>query len=70
MSPSSSPVEFSLNLNGTEVTVKCDPADRLLDVLRYRLGLPGTKDGCAESPLKKKSGDPKIAAGCPKFEGR
>ena len=48
MNPSRSVVEISFTLNGAPVTVECDPVDRLLDVLRYRLGLPGTKEGCGE----------------------
>ena len=28
--------------------MEVDPAERLLDTLRYRLGLTGTKEGCAE----------------------
>ncbi len=48
MSPSRSAVGLSFTLNGAPVTVECDPGDRLLDVLRYRLGLPGTKEGCGE----------------------
>lgn len=35
-------------LNGTDVVLEVDPAERLLETLRYRLGLTGTKEGCAE----------------------
>ena len=35
-------------LNGSPVSVELDPSDRLLDTLRYRLGLTGTKEGCGE----------------------
>jgi len=35
-------------LNGVEMEIEVDPAERLLDTLRYRLGLTGTKEGCAE----------------------
>lgn len=35
-------------LNGTPVSLGVDPADRLLDTLRYRLALTGTKEGCGE----------------------
>ncbi|MFN2420974.1 MAG: (2Fe-2S)-binding protein [Gemmatimonadota bacterium] len=35
-------------LNGEAIEVQVDPAERLLDHLRYRLGLPGTKEGCGE----------------------
>lgn len=40
------PIAFSLN--GSPISVDVDPADRLLDTLRYRLGLTGTKEGCGE----------------------
>ena len=39
---------LSFTLNGTPVSVDIDPAERLLDTLRYRLGLTGTKEGCGE----------------------
>lgn len=42
----SMPVSFTLN--GETVTVKVALTDRLLDTLRYRLGRPGTKEGCGE----------------------
>jgi aerobic-type carbon monoxide dehydrogenase small subunit (CoxS/CutS family) len=35
-------------LNGRAVTATADPEDRLLDLLRYGLGLTGTKEGCGE----------------------
>jgi carbon-monoxide dehydrogenase small subunit len=35
-------------LNGEPIETRTDPAERLLDLLRYRLGLPGTKEGCGE----------------------
>lgn len=41
-------IEVSFTLNGAALTVEVDPAERLLDLLRYRLGLTGTKEGCAE----------------------
>ena len=41
-------IEISFTLNGKPVTIRTDPGDRLLDVLRYRLGLTGTKEGCGE----------------------
>ena len=41
-------IEVRFVLNGRDVTVVADPAERLLDVLRYRLALPGTKEGCGE----------------------
>ena len=41
-------IEVALTINGHLARVGVDPGDRLLDVLRYRLGLPGTKEGCGE----------------------
>lgn len=41
-------VSVSCRLNGVDVELEVDPAERLLDTLRYRLGLTGTKEGCAE----------------------
>lgn len=35
-------------LNGVDTEFEVDPGERLLDTLRYRLGLTGTKEGCAE----------------------
>lgn len=35
-------------LNGASVSIDVDPAERLLDTLRYRIGLTGTKEGCGE----------------------
>jgi len=43
-----SALSFTFSLNGRQVSVEVDPADRLLDTLRYRLGLTGTKEGCGE----------------------
>ena len=37
---------FSLTLNGDRVDVAAPPHWTLLEVLRYRLGLTGTKQGC------------------------
>jgi aerobic carbon-monoxide dehydrogenase small subunit len=39
---------ISFILNGTPTSLEVDPAERLLDTLRYRLGLTGTKEGCGE----------------------
>ena len=39
-------VEFTLN--GKPVSIDTAPADRLLDTLRYALGLTGSKEGCGE----------------------
>ncbi len=41
-------LELEFKLNGARVVARIDPGDRLLDVLRYRLGLTGTKEGCGE----------------------
>src|SRR2546425_12755525 len=41
-------MEISFILNGSSVSVKIDPAHRLLDTLRYQLGLTGTQEGCGE----------------------
>ena len=38
----------SFTLNGRPVEVDGAPMERLLDVLRERLGLTGTKEGCGE----------------------
>ncbi|HKV08152.1 MAG TPA: (2Fe-2S)-binding protein [Thermoanaerobaculia bacterium] len=38
----------SFSLNGQPVTAEGHPMERLLDVLRERLGLTGTKEGCGE----------------------
>ncbi len=41
-------LSVSFVLNGTAITLEAAPTDRLLDTLRYTLGLPGTKEGCGE----------------------
>ncbi|HET6341168.1 MAG TPA: (2Fe-2S)-binding protein [Gemmatimonadota bacterium] len=41
-------LEVEFTLNGSPVRVDVDPAERLLDTLRYGLGLTGTKEGCGE----------------------
>ena len=46
--PASPEIEIGLTLNGRSTRVAVDPADRLLDLLRYGLGLTGTKEGCGE----------------------
>jgi carbon-monoxide dehydrogenase small subunit len=43
-----STLSISFVLNGEPVTIETDPSQRLLDALRYQLGLPGSKEGCAE----------------------
>lgn len=40
------PIEFTLN--GAPISLRVSPVERLLDLLRYRLELPGTKEGCGE----------------------
>lgn len=42
------PIPVHFRLNGTKIELSVDPAERLLETLRYRLGLTGTKEGCAE----------------------
>ena len=39
---------ITLNVNGTERKTETAPGESLLSVLRYRLGLTGTKYGCGE----------------------
>jgi len=39
---------ITLIVNGTERTTETAPGESLLSVLRYRLGLTGTKYGCGE----------------------
>lgn len=39
---------LSCNVNGKAVNVECHPMERLLDVLRERIHLTGTKEGCGE----------------------
>ena len=41
-------ISIAFTLNGSPVSVDVDSAERLLDTLRYRLGLTGTKEGCGE----------------------
>ena len=40
--------EITLRVNEKRVAVHAHAMDRLLDVLRYDLGLTGTKEGCGE----------------------
>src|ERR1700760_514713 len=40
--------DVSLTVNGTAHTVSVYPMERLLDVLRTKVGLTGTKEGCGE----------------------
>lgn len=39
---------IQLNINGASYEVEAQPLDSLLAVLRDRIGLTGTKDGCGE----------------------
>ncbi|MBL8876508.1 MAG: 2Fe-2S iron-sulfur cluster binding domain-containing protein [Phycisphaerae bacterium] len=41
-------IAIRFTLNGREVEIAVDPTERLLDTLRYRLNLPGSKEGCGE----------------------
>ncbi len=41
-------VEIRFRLNGEDTSVSFEADERLLDLLRYRLGLTGTKEGCGE----------------------
>jgi carbon-monoxide dehydrogenase small subunit len=38
--------QIKLKVNGQEAEILVEPRDTLLDVLRYNLGLTGTKEGC------------------------
>lgn len=40
--------EVSFTVNGTSQIIRAYPMERLLDVLRRRLGLTGPKEGCGE----------------------
>jgi len=40
--------EISFAVNGETRTVRAYPMERLLDVLRHQLQLPGAKEGCGE----------------------
>jgi xanthine dehydrogenase YagT iron-sulfur-binding subunit len=46
MSTNDSTVKFSCTVNGEDVQLELDPRESLLDVLRERLALTGTKKGC------------------------
>ncbi|MFQ5654933.1 MAG: (2Fe-2S)-binding protein, partial [Planctomycetota bacterium] len=46
--PELDPLRIALTVNGEALTVEAPPGERLLDLLRYRLALPGTKEGCGE----------------------
>ncbi len=40
--------QFALRINGQTRHIEGEPGDSLLSVLRYELGLPGSKFGCGE----------------------
>jgi carbon-monoxide dehydrogenase small subunit len=48
MNPPPAHCEISFTVNDEPRTVLAFPMERLLDVLRERLGLTGTKEGCGE----------------------
>lgn len=39
-------IEITLNVNGKDYTVKVKPYERLIDILRYKLGFTSVKEGC------------------------
>jgi aerobic-type carbon monoxide dehydrogenase small subunit (CoxS/CutS family) len=41
-------IVVAMTLNGKPVSVRVPATERLLDTLRYRLGLTGSKEGCGE----------------------
>jgi len=41
-------IPISFTLNGRPTSIEVAPSERLLDTLRYHLGLPGSKEGCGE----------------------
>ena len=41
-------MKIDFTLNGGPASVDADPMERLLDVLREKCALPGTKEGCGE----------------------
>ena len=43
-----SAVDVTFTVNGRQASVAVDPAETLLEVLRERLRLTGTKEGCNE----------------------
>ena len=46
--PTDDLIPISFTLNGKAVDVTVPAGERLLDTLRYRLNLPGAKEGCGE----------------------
>ena len=67
-------IEIAFRLNGEQITVQTEPATRLLDLLRYPLGLTGTKEGCGEGECCACTvyldGDPVNACLVPAFQVR
>jgi carbon-monoxide dehydrogenase small subunit len=41
-------IAVSVTMNGAATRLSVPPTERLLDTLRYRLGLTGAKEGCGE----------------------
>jgi len=46
--PRNGSIAIRFSLNGRDIEISIDPTERLLDTLRYRLNLPGSKEGCGE----------------------
>lgn len=47
-SPDARSMRIEFTLNGKPITTDIAPMERLLDTLRYTLGLTGSKEGCGE----------------------
>jgi aerobic-type carbon monoxide dehydrogenase small subunit (CoxS/CutS family) len=52
MSTNDSTVEIACTVNGSEHRLRRDPRESLLDVLRERLALTGTKKGCTVTTIE------------------
>ena len=48
MSQSDSSMTLNFRINDHDVSIKTHPLTRLLDVIREKVGLTGTKEGCGE----------------------
>jgi aerobic-type carbon monoxide dehydrogenase small subunit (CoxS/CutS family) len=46
--PGDGTMRVAFTLNGKPITAEIAPSERLLDTLRYTLGLTGSKEGCGE----------------------
>ena len=46
--PADAEIQIQLTVNGKAQIARVSPVDRLLDVLRYKCNLTGTKEGCGE----------------------